>query len=1401
MQLQGLRLDGKFSDSAQYTWAHAKNILLSRGFDEIENEPGDALLNSDINGSIIGRISTPSEIIVFTFESSHSYIKHLDSIGTLTTLMTIDEAILSFNPTTYPSIYIDGVHEYNNEGDLIIAFTTGYHKPMIINITDLLISAVSITSESELKNYYLFPEFNHNTFNLTAISATATGSITNGGRLPSAAYFFSLTYEMEPDVNTNFGGISNPIFIVEEDAVTAYKQFKGNGSLVITTKAITINIANLDTSYNYFKLAIIQRTETGINCYITKRVKVNSIGTSVLIDDIDKLIPFNLNEVIIASPAFSTVKTITQSNKKLRLGNLTKPKKVSTADIYDHILISSILSVNWINDTQVSLSSTLNSYKDSVFIFNNRTFRSDEVYALYLGLKLKTGGYYGIYHIPGREAIGNELTDTTTVDGTVINNYRLGSTATKDAGGMYGLMGYWQNDDERYNNKYGTTLANNKIRHHRFPSAGQLSTWKGASILTSTKKGTLVNTLNFEVDEFYHAGDSYYGSLTPLSSPVLGTWVAASSGGNIYNSYTASYNQTLSLDLGLRGIVSDYSGTHGSINLIISKNASVVSNQTTYADETPDTIDIFYENDIELVTGDVITIEVRLLSAVPADPLTEYYGVILDYYSEVTSGHSNIEVYDAALGQEILGLRISLDWANVNATTKAELEAVVDGWEIFYAKRTLNNQLMIDQSLAFAEGDGYRFHGFDSMVNLLNIEPTHVKSALHLTSGDYTAGTYVNEITSYSLETVKYSKLTKIKYLPAYNTATIPDNTAKENCYYFETTSGAFDKRLVNLINVKENVYLDFSNQELVSTGIVKRLVATSAFSLYGGDTFVGHNSVLTFPTGDLTAPKIWYFPTETILNSGMRYEGSNNYEKFYPLTNIVALTDGILQSIIDMAAAGYANYYLYNNDYHLLNNLKQDEIVNDLTSNITKFPNRIYSSITQPLESSSTYWRKFKILDYFDMVNHKGAIYKMLGNEYIVYIQTDYSIFRGIVVDKLVTGDIDVALKSAEMFDRPLQELLDADGNYIKPWNREGTIITPYGLVAADLDRGAIYVISDKADEITKLGIEDWFRNRVKNIMTLHTTKEGIGNGVILGYDDIYKRLLVTLRDSPIAVTSVVRSLTTGTRVTVTTTASHGLTTGTYVRMKNWDVAVCNGVFVIVVTGVNTFYYTTTASTTGAVIGGTVTLYDSTMSYQFEKGQWVSFHDYIPDRYTWNSNGLYIFNNSKIYKMFAGNNGLFSGIYYSSSIDFIFNQNKGERFLLRSVKWTTNLEANNINYWNETISKLLVYSKNQCSNENTITKKSYSYVVGVMTPTGNTIYRDGEWIFNDVLDILSNPNYAVLDNSFNVITSNMNYSKNWYDKSKFIGKFVIVRLIYTNSSTVRKLRISNVDIDATNIL
>jgi len=1393
MQLHGLRLDGKFSDSAEHTWAYAKNVLLSRGFDEIENEPGDTLVDSSITGSIKGRIVTPNDIILFTINNTDVYIRHLSSAGVLTTLITTTTTFYNISGST---IYIEGVHCYNNEGDLIVAWTDGYNKPMIANITHLLASAVTISAESQLKDYYLFPEFNHNTFSITSTS------IINGGRLPAAAYFFSLTYELEPNVNTNFGGISSPVFITDNDNNTSYQQFVGNGSLIVTNKSIQLNLTGLDVSRDYFKIAVIQKTESGTNCYITKRVKIDKVAATaqVIVENLDTLELYNINEVIVSSPAYKTIKTITTSNKKLRIGGLTKISKLTNAQIYDNILIPSILSVNWVADTTVSLYTSKNSYKDSVFIFNTRGFRSDEVYALYIGLKLKTGGYYGIYHIPGRPAISNEAT-AQTIDSTN-DDYKLTSSATRTGSNNYGPMGFWENENETYGGNYGTTLGSNKVRHHRFPSAGQINTWK-TGILHTNKTGNLVQELDFVYGYLFPQDggtENYYAMIPNVVTPSLGTFLSSSSIGNNYSTYTATFAQTINISFSADYTFSSNDNGVGIGYMVITKipltgSNTVLINQSVACTANSETKTITAtSNGVELLAGESIQILLYIYS-------TGIDGTDIEPH---VGGTSSFTIYSPTQTQEVLGLRIALDWGSVDSGIRAALESVVDGWEIFYAKRTLNNQLMLDQSIAIADAQGFRFYGFDSMSNKLNIEPTHAKSQLLI---NYNAGTYVNEVTDYTADSgMKIAAITKIKYLPPYNSATIPSNESRENCYYFEANE-SFNGRLVNFMNLKDNVYLDFSNQELVSTGIVKPLVTTAAFNLYGGDTFIGHNSVLTFPTASLTAPLIWYFPVESILNTGLRYEGVNDYEKFYPATDITKIEVVDLADtqpyILAMVAAGVANYYFYNNDYHLLNTFRQDSINNELTSLLELYPDRIHSSMPQPLESSSVYWRKFKVLDYFDMSNNKGGIYKMLGNDNIVYIQTTYSIFRGIVVDKLVTGNIDVALKSSEMFDRPLDELLDADGTYIQPYDRDGMILTPYGLVVADLNKGSIYVISDKATEITKLGIEDWFRNTIKSTMTFGTP-ETVSNGVILGYDDLYKRLLVTIKNSNpntianftlsfqfekmqwigfhrytpdryiwnanglyridsisitkmlnsgygynLSITSVVRSGTGGITVTVTTTASHNLKTGDTAVVTGANVAVCNGTFLITVTGLTTFTYTTTASTTGAVTGASIIVSDP------------------------------------------------------SVIDFVFNNNRGERFLLKNVKWTTNIEASGINYWDETINKLFVYSKNMCTELITIAKRSYGYNAGtyVMEETGNTSFKDGEWVYSDLKDYLTTPNSSFIDANYNIITSALNLSKNYFEKSKIIGKFISVRLIYNNSSATKKLRISNISIDAKNIL
>lgn len=1476
MQLQGLRLDGKFADSAPYTWAHAKNILLSRGFDEIENEIGDTAITTDLGGIIIGKITLPNGMLIFHWASSKTYIKHISSTNVVTDLITGGTAILTYNPSSYPSIYIEGVHCYNSESELIVAFTTGYHKPLILNVTELISSPITIATEANLKELYLFPEFIHNNFALTNNSETTTASIISGGRLPSAAYFVSLTYELEVDVNTNFGVLSNPIFITDNDILTDYKQNKGNASLVITNKAISIGVSNLDTTRNYFRLAIIQRTDSSTECYITKRVKIDKVNsvTNVLISDLDDLVLFSINDVIISSPAFSTVKTLTQSNKRLRIGNLTKFTKLPIATIYNNIFTPitvvidhattdgypdkyhmcltyvnsfvintgdvvritgfatadwngyftvtkyddtrfyytvttdivgapstvgvtctiDVVSVNWVSEKQASLSTTKNSYKDTVFIFNSRGFRSDEVYALYLGLKLKTGGYYGIYHIPGRPELGDEH-GATAIDGTNYDAYKVGSTALL-LGNYYGKMGFWENENETYGGAYGTHLASDRIRHHRMPSAGQLKTWIGSyigdadfsEILNAFTTGTAGTVIAASSDGAYYTVTS---SIDTGDSATYGTWSTVTSGAYSVNKYLATGKHLINLDL---------SYTISSINYTFPNSAIVITHKdASHATLETRTFTGIYDDPTQtvyLIANTSFNLE-----------NTEYLEINIKYETSdglevVTVVRSEYEVYGVTVPANILGLSISVRWDLIAAFT-ASLSEVVDGWEIFYAKRSLNDQLMLDQSLVFTEGNGYRFYGFDSMCNLLNIEPTHVKAELQITADDYTSAGDVTDVIKYTGQTAEYSKVKKLRYLPAYNTATTPANTDKENCYYLETLSGTFNNTLLNLITIKDNVYIDFSKQNLVSTGVVKKLTDYAYFSFYGGDTYIGHNAILRFETG---TPKIWSFPVESILNSGLRYEGENDYEKCYPYTDILASA-----TITAMQAAGVANTYFYNNTFHLLNNVRQDVIDDSLTSIINTFPNRIYSSMPQPLEATSVYWKKFKILDYFDMVNNKGAIYKMLGNEYIVYIKTDYSVFRGVVIDKLETDAIDVALKTTSMFDRPLEELLDTDGTYIQHWDRDGIILTPYGLIIADIIKGSIFQISDKATEITRFGVEDWFRDTVKRKITFGT-QEATSTGIILGYDDSYKRLLVTLHNENISVVSVIRSGIGGITVIVTTTNNHNLHTGDTVRMAEWNVSVCNGIFVVSVTGLKTFTYTTTVSTTGATTGGTLkTVDDITLSFSFEKRYWIAFHSYIADRYIWNSVGFYNIVGGIIYKMLTGNFGYYTGAYSNSHIDFIFNNNNNQRFLLKNVRWTTSIEKDGINQWDLTISKLLVYSKNLCSGEITILKESYDYdaVTYVMEKNagGNTLYQDGEWIYNDIRDYLDIRNSVFIDDNFNLLSTALVLSKSYSEASRFISKFVIVRMIYTNAAPVApsnvnpKCRINNVVIDVKNIL
>jgi hypothetical protein len=1454
MKLNGLRLDGNFSDSTPNTWAYAKNVLLSKGFDEIVNEKGASIIATlTTTGTIIDYIETPIEKIVFIDESGVGTIKRISASGVVQTVLASAFYDLSqLVDGVYR--YIDGVYYYNNLGNLIIAWTDGIQVPMILNCD----SVPTINTASDITKLHLFSQF---------VDPTISDlSIQTGGSLPSAAYYLAVTYIIpnEDNVITNFGHISNPIFIILDDAIGSYKSIQGNAAEEVTNKAILATFTNLDPNYQYFKVAVIKATGISTECYISKQIKITGSDVSVVIADIDQLNSFDLATVLVSNPAFETVGSMTICNSRLRLGDVATFEKLPIADVYENVIDN--VSLQWVSDNEVSLAMAKNSYKDGVFTFYNKEFRENEVYAFYIGFRLKTGGYYGIYHIPGRTAIGTEATDTITIDGEVIPEYKVISKGATLASNYYGNFGFWENTNERYENHYGTTLANSKVRHHRFPSAGQLATWIGEYIQNSGI-GEIATTSTGILSRNRSAispglGYNYYYNIDheQLTRHRRFNQIPATPG-TPYTTYLALAEAVLSINTNLSVTINNYIDSFGAnrsgrLTMTISKvnSAGVVTVLYTHEVISTGTFVNSLSN-ITLAARDSLRIQISGIGGSTCDVV------------ELAAGTGSvINVHKAVINPtaRILGLRVSFDYASIPSAIRTELEKHCGSWEVLYAKRTNDNITQLDQSLTLLDPTNstrFRFYGFDSMAAQLNINPTHALSEFEIVDTDYREiSTNTNEVHHWSKLTNRLiTKVINVDYLLAYNVT--QDNDDYENCFVVTPTSGDFNHKITSLINVKDDLFLDFSKHDLISTGKIFALGTTLVSSLYGGDTYINASSFLVNPsaTGYVSGNKtlIWYVPTNNILNAGLRYDSEIDYEKYYPQTNIgmagydengdygagdemftsynwddegeeshstdawqgnwndgfthvsgntyslsnpiaavtgnyyqvavivtgatsgsmsisfggvlfegvyensakviravstanfvvipsntfngtvqfsLKLLSGVfdmqLKYVADMIAAGIANYYIYNNTFHLQNSLKQHGVDTELTKNVYNYPNRIYSSLEQSKDSESLFYRIFKPLDYVDIPTDFGAIHNLFSTDDILYIKTKYGLYRGMVVDQLTTENISVALKTTDVFNRPVQSAFDGKGKFIKSFNKHDAILTPYGLFCVDIQIGQIYLFDSQDNNLTDIGIAEWFKNVTTNLMTYDSVNSP-DSGVQLAYDDEHKRVLVTILNN-----------------------NQG------------------------------------------------TVKPLTLSYKLDAKMWVSFHSYTPSKYICTSNGVFYINDNILYKLGSGNYGRYDAINYSDSIiDFIFNNNSGARMYLTSVRFTTTIEVNDVKYWDQTLSQIMIYSKNLCTGVVDLTKREVLYnELMKLTQNGNLRFEDGEWIFNDISDSLITPNSKFLDTNFDVISSAINNLKNWYEKSKFISKFMIVRLIYTNNGN-KKLIISDVNINAKSVL
>ena len=537
--IKGLFKDTAHIDQPAGTWRYAKNMVLNEKTGSISNEGGTELAGhlgtapqtGAQNDKVIGKIEVNNDRTILFIKDVMQPVTPRSEIG----IWENDVYTILFNPSPgqFPEHDlnfqednpISGTFKVDSKGDLIVYWTDDLNPPRAFNV-DRQLRESAATNE-----LYGMATFNHiNLLNLFPYAGSVPhiwvgdnwwvnppnqDAVKEGGGLRTGVYYLALAYVDDDYVATNYLTVSNPIPVVDEfdwTRPTTKKDGMKEGSQ--TTKAITWRVGNLNTDYKFMRPVIIRKMGDAVDAYKMNdiEIKMNLAPTpfqNVTFSGIEGFSSGTVEEVIIDTVAYDTVKSIEQLDGVLYVGNTTGSKDVGYQKYANNIKLNSV--VKSINEFDVFWATVDNfetgfggfpvdkgntvdankSYRYVPNVFKYKGYMRDEVYAFYIAFILKDGSMSYAYHIPGRASVDStmEINSPSVIGSTIYTDlYRVSPEHSKlfhwrDYSTVPGNrnMNYWENATEKYpstenfdiwdnTGNTGTTLQNENVRHHHFPA-------------------------------------------------------------------------------------------------------------------------------------------------------------------------------------------------------------------------------------------------------------------------------------------------------------------------------------------------------------------------------------------------------------------------------------------------------------------------------------------------------------------------------------------------------------------------------------------------------------------------------------------------------------------------------------------------------------------------------------------------------------------------------------------------------------------------------------------------------------------------------------------------------------------------------------------------------------------
>lgn len=219
--------------------------------------------------------------------------------------------------------FTDNRYTFSIDPSTDIEYVSSYNPPRVFNISKQEESLNFSLNANNLYGNFSRVDYLNLFMDSGRIPEFVNISILKGGGVVTGAYHLGVSYADDDKTETNVLTVSNPVYIVpaDDDAIPR-ETISGATNNTQTSKSILWRLTNVNTEYKYIIPYIIQYSGKARFVYKLEPVNIRNTNADVVYSGLEKVAASAIEEAVIDKVRYLTAKSITQVDNKLYAANL-----------------------------------------------------------------------------------------------------------------------------------------------------------------------------------------------------------------------------------------------------------------------------------------------------------------------------------------------------------------------------------------------------------------------------------------------------------------------------------------------------------------------------------------------------------------------------------------------------------------------------------------------------------------------------------------------------------------------------------------------------------------------------------------------------------------------------------------------------------------------------------------------------------------------------------------------------------------------------------------------------------------------------------------------------------------------------------------------------------------------